>query len=184
MINEGNEPENFFWVGLGERVPYDTVRFIFILNEYWFFISRLLITCVTCVYLNVRMITDILLSQKNTLIFVKYERWNLNEIVEFLCALIRTIYSMTIACYWTQEILSFFGKAQLPVLLKWNSLLKVLKFVRASLIRLWEMKFSFCSALHSTFTNAWTWSATKITFNGEKFRTTRISQMFSCLVKT
>lgn len=25
MINEGNEPENFFWVGLGERLPYDTV---------------------------------------------------------------------------------------------------------------------------------------------------------------
>ncbi len=25
VINEGNEPENFFWVGLGDRLTYDTV---------------------------------------------------------------------------------------------------------------------------------------------------------------
>lgn len=24
MLNEGEEPDNFFWVGLGERKPYDT----------------------------------------------------------------------------------------------------------------------------------------------------------------
>lgn len=23
VLNEGEEPENFFWVGLGERKPYD-----------------------------------------------------------------------------------------------------------------------------------------------------------------
>ena len=25
VVNEGNEPENFFWVGLGDRLPYDLV---------------------------------------------------------------------------------------------------------------------------------------------------------------
>ena len=26
MINEGEEPENFFWVGIGGKKPYEKVR--------------------------------------------------------------------------------------------------------------------------------------------------------------
>lgn len=29
MINEGEEPENFFWVGIGGRKKYDKVRTVF-----------------------------------------------------------------------------------------------------------------------------------------------------------
>ena len=28
MINEGEEPENFFWVGIGGKKPYDKVSVI------------------------------------------------------------------------------------------------------------------------------------------------------------
>ena len=33
MISEGEEPENFFWVGIGGRKPYDKVRQAYIWNQ-------------------------------------------------------------------------------------------------------------------------------------------------------
>lgn len=33
MISEGEEPENFFWVGIGGRKPYDKVRQAYSWNQ-------------------------------------------------------------------------------------------------------------------------------------------------------
>ena len=39
MINEGEEPENFFWVGIGGKKPYEKVSWLWVT-----FITHLIIT--------------------------------------------------------------------------------------------------------------------------------------------
>ena len=76
MINEGEEPENFFWVGIGGKKPYDEVLMSVInFHSRWF-------------VLYIQEIPLMLLSKRGNLIIFRVAAYNLSMTTENSCRII------------------------------------------------------------------------------------------------